>query len=81
VYKPENLREKMKKQLAEFLENETVTKRLEELAGEINTSYEELKVLLAARIDGKVKKLEPALENLMNEMRKMVRDNSRFQLA
>lgn len=81
VYKPENLREKMKKQLAEFLENETVTQRIEELAAEINTSYEELKVLLAARIDGKVKKLEPALENLMNEMRMMVRENSRFQLA
>ena len=81
VYKPENLKDKIKQQMVEFLENEKISQKLEELANEINASYEELKEQIIARINGEVKKLEPALENLIREIKLMLRENTRFQLA
>lgn len=80
VYGPENLRHKLKAQFIEFMEKDyKIKERLDELASELNTSFEEMKHDLVARWEGKKKEIEPALENLYAELRLMLKEAKQFQ--
>lgn len=80
VYGPENLRHKLKAQFIEFMEKDyKIKERLEELAFEMNTNFDEMKHDLIARWEGKKKEIEPALENLYFELRSMLKEAKEFQ--
>lgn len=78
VYKPENLADSFRKQLLQFLETESFSYRLKEVADEFNANYEELKTMIRERINGERKKLEPRLELLIRELKFRIKQAQLF---
>ncbi|HXH30453.1 MAG TPA: fatty acid desaturase [Bacteriovoracaceae bacterium] len=82
VYSPATLKQEVSKKIAELIDNdERFRKRCEELARELNTSYQELKTIIEAYLRGEKVKLESSVREFMEEVRRTMLANQRLQFS
>jgi stearoyl-CoA desaturase (delta-9 desaturase) len=82
VYNPESLKQELRKQMAILLEKDArFKKRFELLAKEFNTNYNELKNKVERYLAGEKVKLDAAVHELLNEMKRTAMANRKLQLT
>ena len=78
AYTPKTLKQEFSKKIAEFIDNdERFKKRCEELASEMKISYNELMLNIEAYFRGEKIKMEKAVHEFMDEVRRNLKANLR----
>ncbi len=81
AYTPATLKQEVSKKISELIESdEKFKQRCEELARELNTTYQELKRKIEAYLRGEKIKLERSVREFMDEVRRSMLANQRLQL-
>jgi stearoyl-CoA desaturase (Delta-9 desaturase) len=82
VYTPATLKQELSKKMSEMIEaDQRFKKRCEELAREMNITYQEFKARLEAYCRGEKVKLEKKYREFMYEVIRTVKANNRFAMA
>jgi stearoyl-CoA desaturase (Delta-9 desaturase) len=82
VYSPATLKQELSRKVSELIEKDyRFKKRCEELAGELNTNYQELKVQIEAYCRGEKVKLEKSVREFMEEVERTLKANQRLKLS
>lgn len=81
IYSPATLKQELSKKMSELIEKDhRFKKRCEELARELNMSYQEFKAKLEAYCRGEKVKLERSCREFMDEVIRTLRANQRLHL-
>lgn len=82
VYSPATLRQELGNKISELIDKDyRFKKRCEELAAEMNTNYQELKVQIEAYYRGEKVKLEKSVREFMFEVQRTLKANQRLNLS
>jgi stearoyl-CoA desaturase (Delta-9 desaturase) len=82
VYNPQTLKQEISKKVSELIDKDyRFKKRCEELAAELNTNYQDLKVKIEAYVRGEKVKLESSVREFMEEVERTLRANQRLKLT
>ncbi len=82
VYSPATLKQELSKKIVELIEKDyRFKKRCEELASELNTNYQELKIQIEAYCRGEKVKLEKSVREFMEEVQRTLKANQRLNLS
>ena len=82
VYTPATLKQEFSKKIIELIEKDyRFKKRCEELAGEMNLGYLELKIRIEAYYSGEKVKLEKSVREFIVEVRRTYIANQRLKLS
>lgn len=82
VYSPATLKQEMSKKISELIENDhRFKKRCEELAEELNTNYQDLKIRMEAYVRGEKVKLDRSVREFMEEVERTLKANQRLKLS
>lgn len=82
VYSPATLKQEIAKKMSDLIESDLrFKKRCEELAREMNLSYQEVKARLEAYCRGEKVKLEKSCREFMNEVIRTLKANQRLNLS
>lgn len=82
VYNTQTLKQEFSKKFVELIEKDyRFKKRCEELAGEMNLNYQDLKLKIEAYYSGEKVKLEKSVHEFMEEVRRTYIANQRLKLS
>lgn len=82
VYSPATLKQEWSKKVSELIEKDyRFKKRCEELAQEMNTNYQDLKIRIEAYYCGEKVKLDHSVREFMEEVQRTLKANQRLKLS
>lgn len=82
VYNPATLKQELSKKMSELIEKDyRFKKRCEELAAEMNTNYQELKIQIEAYYRGEKIKFEQSVREFIEEVQRTYNANQRLKLS
>jgi hypothetical protein len=81
VYSPATLKQELSKKVSELIEKDfRFKKKCEELALDLNTNYQDLKLRIEAYYNGEKVKLDHSVREFMKEVQRTLKANQRLKL-